>query len=102
MICRAGAITVSELTAVGVASILVPFVASSTSHQRDNAMYMASNHAAIHLPQEKLTPEYLASVLREMKRENCFEMAKAAFSLGRRDANQRIAKELEKIVGNTI
>jgi UDP-N-acetylglucosamine--N-acetylmuramyl-(pentapeptide) pyrophosphoryl-undecaprenol N-acetylglucosamine transferase len=37
VICRAGAITVSELTAAGVASVLVPFVASTTSHQRDNA-----------------------------------------------------------------
>jgi UDP-N-acetylglucosamine--N-acetylmuramyl-(pentapeptide) pyrophosphoryl-undecaprenol N-acetylglucosamine transferase len=41
VICRAGAITVSELTAAGVASVLVPFVASTTSHQRDNAVWMA-------------------------------------------------------------
>ncbi len=102
VICRSGAITVSELAAVGVASILVPFVASSTSHQRDNAAYMASHGAAIHLPQEKLTPGYLAEVLRQIKRENCFEMAKAAYSIGRRDANKRIAQELEDIVGNTI
>ncbi len=101
VICRAGAITVSELTAAGVASILVPFVASSTSHQRDNAVYMDLQSAAIHLPQEKLTPEYLASLLREMTREKCLAMAQAAYSLGRRDANKRIAQELEDIVGNT-
>ena len=41
VICRAGAITVSELTAAGVASVLVPFVATTTSHQRDNAHWMA-------------------------------------------------------------
>jgi UDP-N-acetylglucosamine--N-acetylmuramyl-(pentapeptide) pyrophosphoryl-undecaprenol N-acetylglucosamine transferase len=37
IICRAGAITVSELCAAGVASILVPLVVSTTAHQRDNA-----------------------------------------------------------------
>jgi len=102
VICRAGAITVSELTAAGVASILVPFVVTSTSHQRDNATYMASHHAAIHLPQEKLTPEYLASLLSRIKRENCLEMAQAAYAIGRRDANNRIAKELEEMVSSTV
>jgi len=46
IVCRAGAITVSELCAAGVAAVLVPFVASTTSHQRDNAEWMASRDAA--------------------------------------------------------
>ena len=54
VICRAGAITVSELTAAGVASVLVPFVASTTSHQRDNAVWMDAQEAAVHLPQGEL------------------------------------------------
>ncbi|MBD3788717.1 MAG: undecaprenyldiphospho-muramoylpentapeptide beta-N-acetylglucosaminyltransferase, partial [Sphingomonadales bacterium] len=41
ILCRAGAITVSELCAAGVASLLVPLVVSTTAHQRDNAIYMA-------------------------------------------------------------
>lgn len=95
VVCRAGAMTVSELAAAGVASILVPFIASSTSHQRDNAVYMASNNAAVHLPQAELTPKRLALLLREMNREKCADMAQAAYSLGKRDANARIAEELE-------
>jgi UDP-N-acetylglucosamine--N-acetylmuramyl-(pentapeptide) pyrophosphoryl-undecaprenol N-acetylglucosamine transferase len=55
VICRAGAITVSELTAAGVASVLVPLVASTTSHQRDNAQWMAKQGAAIHMPQTELS-----------------------------------------------
>ena len=94
VICRAGAITVSELTSAGVASILVPFIASSTSHQRDNAMFMHKAGAAIHLPQTNLTPEYLARLLKDMTREKCFEMAKKAHSLGKKDANERIAEVL--------
>lgn len=96
VICRAGAITVSELTAVGVASVLVPFIASSTSHQRDNAMLMDREGAAVHLPQTSLTPEYLAGLLKEMTREKCLAMAKTAYSLGKRDANERIAEVLVK------
>ena len=96
VICRAGAITVSELTAVGVASILVPFIASSTSHQRDNAVLMDREGASTHLPQTSLTPEYLAQILNEMTREKCLAMAKRAYSLGKRDANERIAEVLVK------
>ncbi len=98
VICRAGAITVSELTAAGLASILVPFIASSTSHQRDNATYMAAHRAAVHLPQSELTPEHLASLIREMTRERCLAMAEAAYALGKRAASEHIAEELEGVV----
>lgn len=94
VICRAGAITVTELTSAGVASILVPFIASSTSHQRDNALFMDREGAAIHLAQSELTPESLARLLRNMTRKKCMEMAKTAYSLGKRDANERIAEIL--------
>ncbi|WAW11124.1 undecaprenyldiphospho-muramoylpentapeptide beta-N-acetylglucosaminyltransferase [Oxalobacter vibrioformis] len=97
VVCRAGAITVSELTAAGLASILVPFIASSTSHQRDNATYMAAHKAAVHLPQSELTPEHLASLLRDMTRERCLAMAEVAYALGRRHANEAIANELERV-----
>lgn len=99
VICRAGAITVSELAVAGVASVLVPFVVSSTSHQRDNAMLMAQHQAAIHLPQEALTAQAVASLLQSMTRERCSEMAQAAWVLGRRDANDRIAEVLEQVSG---
>ena len=97
VICRAGAITVSELTAAGIPSILVPFVVSSTSHQRDNAMLMAQHHAAIHLPQGELNAKKLALMLQTMTRNVCLEMAQAAWAIGRRDANERIADVLEEL-----
>lgn len=97
VICRAGAITVSELTAAGVASVLVPLVASTTSHQRDNAQWMASRQAAIHLPQSELTAQRLAELLRTTTREACLRMAQAAYENGRRSANEAIANELEQL-----
>jgi UDP-N-acetylglucosamine--N-acetylmuramyl-(pentapeptide) pyrophosphoryl-undecaprenol N-acetylglucosamine transferase len=98
VICRAGAITVSELTAAGVASVLVPLVASTTSHQRDNAQWMAAQKAAVHLPQGELNPERLAQLLQSLSRDACLTMAQAAHGIGRREANDAIAQVLEELV----
>jgi UDP-N-acetylglucosamine--N-acetylmuramyl-(pentapeptide) pyrophosphoryl-undecaprenol N-acetylglucosamine transferase len=97
VICRAGAITVSELTAAGVPSVLVPLVASTTSHQRDNAQWMAKQQAAIHLPQGEMTPQKMAELLQSMTRERCLAMAQAAYRIGRREANEAIANVLEEL-----
>jgi UDP-N-acetylglucosamine--N-acetylmuramyl-(pentapeptide) pyrophosphoryl-undecaprenol N-acetylglucosamine transferase len=100
VICRAGAITVSELTAAGIASVLVPFIATTTAHQRDNARWMAHHQAAIHLPQSELSAERLADLLSKMTRETCRKMAEAAYKNGRRDANEAIANVLEELAGS--
>lgn len=97
VICRAGAITLSELTAAGVASVLVPLVASTTSHQRENARWMAHQNAAIHLPQSELTADSLAALLQAMTREKCKEMAQAAYAIGKRNANETIADVLDQL-----
>jgi len=100
VICRAGAITVSELTAAGVASVLVPFVASTTSHQRDNAVWMDKQGAAIHLPQGELSSERVAQLLMNTTRAQCLAMAEAAQKVGKRDANEAIANVLEQLANN--
>jgi UDP-N-acetylglucosamine--N-acetylmuramyl-(pentapeptide) pyrophosphoryl-undecaprenol N-acetylglucosamine transferase len=100
VICRAGAITVSELTAAGVASMLVPLVVSTTSHQRENARWMASEKAAIHLPQGEMSPDSLAAMLSSTTREQCRAMAEAAHGLGRRQANEAIGNVLEELAGS--
>ncbi|MDQ1831413.1 undecaprenyldiphospho-muramoylpentapeptide beta-N-acetylglucosaminyltransferase [Massilia scottii] len=101
VICRAGAITVSELTAAGVASVLVPFVASTTSHQRDNAQWMDKQKAAIHLPQSELSAQRVAQLLQGLSREACRAMAQAALAVGKRNANEAIADVLEQLAGST-
>jgi len=100
VICRAGAITVSELTAAGVASVLVPFIASTTSHQRDNAVWMDKQKAAVHLPQGELNPQRLSELLQTTTRDDCLAMAEAAQAVGKRDANAAIANELERLAAN--
>lgn len=97
LVCRAGAITVSEIAVAGVASVLVPFVVSTTSHQRDNAAWMAANGAAIHLPQTELTAQSLANLLQNLNRDKLLTMAVAARKLAKPQATQAIADELERI-----
>ena len=97
VICRAGAITLSELTAAGVASVLVPLVASTTSHQRNNAQWMAQQGAAVHLPQTEMNPASLGAMLASLDRDSCQQMAQAALAAGKRDANEAIAHVLEQL-----
>ena len=98
VVCRAGAITVSELCAAGVPSVLVPLVISTTSHQRDNADYLAARGAARHLPQAELTPERLAAELRAATRPALLAMAEKARALARPQAAARVADEIERLV----
>jgi len=98
IVCRAGAVTVSELCAAGVASVLVPLIVSTTSHQRDNALYLAQHGAAMHLPQAELTPQRLAEMLRGLNRETLLATAEKARSLARPRAAARVADEIERLV----
>ena len=98
MICRAGAVTVSELCAGGVPAVLVPLIVSTTAHQRDNALFMAQHGAAIHLPQTEMTPERLAELLQGLDRASLQAMADKARSLARPRAAARVADEIELLV----
>ena len=98
IVCRAGAITVSELCAAGLPAVLVPLVVSTTSHQRDNARFMAQHGAAIHLPQEELSPPGLFALLSGLTRENLLVMAEKARGLARPRAASRVADEIEKML----
>ena len=98
IICRAGAITVSELCAAGVPAVLVPLVVSTTSHQRDNAAWMAAHGAAIHLPQAELTVDRLSDLLASLTRETLLAMATKARALARPHAAARVADEIEAMV----
>ncbi len=91
-ICRAGAITVAELAAVGVASILVPFPFAVDDHQTTNARYLADAGAAILVQQRDLSAEKLADTLRGLTRERLLEMAEKARALGKPEATRAVAE----------
>jgi UDP-N-acetylglucosamine--N-acetylmuramyl-(pentapeptide) pyrophosphoryl-undecaprenol N-acetylglucosamine transferase len=99
VLCRSGAITVTELCVAGAASILVPFVASTTDHQRTNAEFLARHGAAAHLPQKHFTAERLADVLRGLTRDQLATMAGKARALARPQSTRVVADAIEHIAG---
>jgi len=91
VICRAGAVTIAELSAGGMASILVPFPHAVDDHQTANARFLADRGAALLLPQRELTAERLAALIRSLDRPKLLEMAKQARALGKPDAARLVA-----------
>jgi UDP-N-acetylglucosamine--N-acetylmuramyl-(pentapeptide) pyrophosphoryl-undecaprenol N-acetylglucosamine transferase len=89
VICRAGALTVAELAAAGVASILVPFPHAVDDHQTSNARFLTRVGAAFLLPQAELTPEAIA-LIRNYSRGQLLEMAQKARSLAKPDATDEV------------
>lgn len=92
VLCRAGATTVAELSAGGVASILVPFPHAVDDHQSANAAFLAERGAAILLPQPEMTPDRLAALLRSLDRARLLDMARKARALGKPDAARMVAE----------
>ena len=91
LICRAGAMTVAEIAAVGVASIFVPFPHAVDDHQTTNARFLAEQGAAWLWPQTQLSATQLADLLRGVKRDELLAMALKARSLGKPDAAEQVA-----------
>lgn len=91
VVCRAGALTVSELSAAGVASVLVPYPFAVDDHQTGNARHLADAGAAVLVPQQDLTPERLASLISGFSRESLSLMAQNARALARPEATEQVA-----------
>ena len=99
VICRAGAVTVAELSAAGMASILVPFPHAVDDHQTANARFLSSRGAAILLPQTELTPRSLARVIGSLDRPKLLEMARKARALGKPDAARVVSERCMQLSG---
>jgi UDP-N-acetylglucosamine--N-acetylmuramyl-(pentapeptide) pyrophosphoryl-undecaprenol N-acetylglucosamine transferase len=91
VVCRAGALTIAELTAAGVASVLVPFPYAVDDHQTSNAKFLSDRNAAVLVQQQELTPEYLAKLLAAFTREQLLEMAIHARQLAKPDSTRLVA-----------
>ena len=98
VICRAGALTIAELTAAGIASILVPFPYAVDDHQTSNAKFLSDKDAAVLLPQNELTPQGLAQLLMEFTREKLLGMAMKARELARPDATRLVAEACMEMI----
>ena len=92
VICRSGAMTVSELAACGVASCLIPFPHAIDDHQTANAKFLSDAGAAVLLPQQSLNPQYLALMIQNFNRSDLKDMAIRAHALAKTHATQRVAE----------
>jgi UDP-N-acetylglucosamine--N-acetylmuramyl-(pentapeptide) pyrophosphoryl-undecaprenol N-acetylglucosamine transferase len=101
VVCRAGALTVSELSAVGIGSILVPYPYAVDDHQTGNARYLADAGAALLMPQDELSTESLSSALAGLfaDRSRLVAMAETGRGLAEPEAADRIARACWEVAG---
>ena len=100
MICRSGALTVAELAAAGVASVLVPFAYAVDDHQTRNAEYLSSAGAAVILPQSTLDSQILATALEPLisDRAVLLSMAIAARQMAIPNAAEKVVEACQEWV----
>jgi len=100
VLCRAGALTVSELAAAGVASILVPYPHAVDDHQTVNAKYLTDAGAALLVQQPQLTANHLAELLQSFieagvpARARLLRMAVAARGLAQTNATELVVQHV--------
>ena len=99
VICRSGAMTVSEISAVGVAALFVPFPFAVDDHQTTNAAFLADNGAALVVQQRDLSAEKLADWLRSQTRASLAQMAERSRSLAKPDATEQVARICASVAG---
>ena len=102
VICRAGALTVSELSAAGMASVLVPFPFAVDDHQTANARFLADNGAAMLIRQADMNPAQLAALIRTLDRAKLVGMAEKARALGKPEATRLVAEACVELAGARV
>lgn len=92
VVCRAGALTVSEISNVGVAAIFVPLPHAVDDHQTANAKTLTDIGAGILMPQNTLTGQSLAQTLSSLDRQKCLQMAELAQNFAKPESANDVAK----------
>ena len=100
VLCRAGALSVSEVAAAGVAAVFVPYPYSVDDHQAANARFLVTRGAALLIMESELTPEVLAGVVERFAgaREELLKLAVNARNLARPDAGEVVADLCARVV----
>lgn len=99
VICRAGAMTVAEVAAVGVAALFVPLPHAIDDHQTANARYLSDCQGAWLQPQPEFTPEWLSSWLASLDRQALVAVAQHAQEHASPNATAEIADACEQALG---
>ena len=102
VLCRSGASTIAEVTAIGLPSILVPYPHANTNEQMLNAKFVAENGGAIVIENSDLTPKVLSGTVAGLLKspDKLREIAEAAKKMGRPHAAQNIAQLALSMIEN--
>ncbi|NJM32654.1 MAG: undecaprenyldiphospho-muramoylpentapeptide beta-N-acetylglucosaminyltransferase [Limnobacter sp.] len=98
VLCRAGAMTVAEIAAVGCAAFFVPFPHAVDDHQTHNARFLVDAGAAWMRAQHELDAGCLASWLEGLTRGQCLAMAQKSHELAKPESTREVIKQLEQVV----
>lgn len=98
IICRAGASTVTEITAIGAAAMFVPLPSAVDDHQTKNAMYLVKNEAAWLQSQKELTAQKMADEILKMDRDILLKTAKESKKLYIPNTVNRIVQACEELI----
>jgi UDP-N-acetylglucosamine--N-acetylmuramyl-(pentapeptide) pyrophosphoryl-undecaprenol N-acetylglucosamine transferase len=92
IICRAGALTIAEITSIGIPAILIPYPYAVDDHQTTNANYLVQHNAAVLLHQSELTPQKLSETLSDLISDDNkrLAMAKASRELRKEKVAEKI------------
>ncbi len=97
VICRSGASTVTELAAIGVAALFVPFPHAIDDHQTTNAKYLVSNGGGWLCLQDKFTPEWLADFLTKIQRDDLIQAAQKTYAMKKNQATKYMVAACEEL-----
>ncbi|MFN8771298.1 MAG: undecaprenyldiphospho-muramoylpentapeptide beta-N-acetylglucosaminyltransferase [Neisseriaceae bacterium] len=98
IICRAGALTVSEICAVGLAAIFIPYPHAVDDHQKFNVLPLVADHAALMVLQQDFTIQKMISLIKNLTRETCLKMALQAQKHAIIDSQSRIVEIAKKFL----
>lgn len=96
IICRAGALTLAELTAVGLGSILIPLPTAVDDHQNKNADFLVNSDAAYRIDEKSYDQTDLIEILNNLTLERCLEMAENARLNAKPKSIEEIVQTVEK------
>lgn len=99
-VSRAGSLSLSELCACGIASVLIPYPHAAADHQRKNANFMMEKRAALYLEDADTTKDTLLIAIEQLldNREKLETIQKNALALAKPDATKDIVKQLKGII----
>jgi len=98
VICRAGASTVCELAAIGVAAIYVPFPYAVDDHQTINAKFIVDSGGGWLIQQKDLDAEKLSELIVSISRKEILQKATKAYSIRKIQATEKVVQACEEIV----